>query len=229
MRMNALPRPPEPRRRPDRAALITAAVLVMASPLLPSCAGKAPARTSAPMAADEGEKPLTATDLVVPPAVGSPPEEIPRSFNEVPAFIHAEARRLTGAIGGGARCASWMWDTEDNCWECAVTGLRRQAELDITESGLFDELEFMVTLDELRHVAPAVSVLIDTTCGDSGPMTIEISIRDERYLTPDPDLAFLWHREGIFFEVQCNNAHDFEVDPYGDLVTHPDDDMSSSL
>jgi hypothetical protein len=152
-------------------------------------------------------------------------EERLTSAEEVPEAVRVRATEITHILGPEVHCEEWYWDEEDTVWECRVVGHPRIVELDVTPEVEFSEMEFEMQLSEIRQFAGPVAELIESTCGDTEHTVIEVSIRNEDLITPDPRFEELWGEPEVFIEVQCPDGEDFEVDAYGTLVTTPDDDV----
>lgn len=152
-------------------------------------------------------------------------EETLATTETVPEAVRAKASEIGALLGPGLHCDRWFWDGEDSAWECTLLGHSRAAELDITREADFDELELVVTYAEIERFAPLMAEMILSTCGGSEQMVAEISLRSEDLITPKPDFEDLWTEPDVFLEVQCPTGEDFEIDPFGSLITTPDDDV----
>lgn len=166
-----------------------------------------------------------------PPAgrpAGPETEEVRTDSAEVPAPVRDRAEEIAALLGPHVRCEAWFWDREDGVWECALIGLDRTAELDIAPDAEFSELEYVFPLGDVELAVPYLDDMIEETCGQADDVVVELSIRVLELLATDPKLDDVWGREGVFIEVQCPDGVDFEVDPFGSVVTKPDDDIDTS-
>lgn len=137
-------------------------------------------------------------------------EEVPKSVDDVPAAVQVTAARLAERLGGSV--GAWAWDTESEDWECAVNGLGRAVEMDIRSDGAFDEMEFVFTFDELEAALPDVAKIVSQQCRTEEGALIELSLRREALLVPEPRPAEVWSKSGVVIEFQCANGRDFELD-----------------
>lgn len=137
-------------------------------------------------------------------------EEIPKSVDDVPAAVQVTAARLAERLGG--RVGSWAWDTESEDWECSVEGLDRDVEMDVRTDGTFDEMEFVFTFAELEAALPDIAKVLRDKCRGEDGAVIELSLRREELLVPEPFPTELWSKSGVVIEFQCANGRDFEMD-----------------
>lgn len=152
-------------------------------------------------------------------------EEVRTAPQDVPEPIRLKAESVLARVGGDVSCAEWYWDSEDDAWECVVAGHDRALELDLTPEGEFSELEYEFTGEEVLATVPYLAELIESTCEDPAGAVIELSMRREEFVGQEPDLSAWWEQDDLFFEVQCPDGYDFEVDAYGTMVTDSDDDV----
>jgi hypothetical protein len=152
-------------------------------------------------------------------------EEIETPPEEVPEQVKTKASEMAAMLGPGAHVDCWFWDREDSVWECSVTGLPRTIELDLEVDAGFSEIEFVFSFEEVRHAVPYLAEMVEETCKVAESSLLELSIRREELIAPEPDLAAMWQESDVFLEVQCPDGYDFEVDPFGSTTTRPDDDI----
>jgi len=152
-------------------------------------------------------------------------EETLAMTETVPDSVRARASEIGALLGPQVRCDRWFWDDEDSVWECSLVGYPRTAELDIKPSAKLEELELAVTFAEVQRFAPDIAEMIQTTCGSAEQTVAEISLRRLDLISPEPDLAELWTEPDIFLEIQCPTGEDFEIDPFGSLISSLDDDV----
>jgi hypothetical protein len=152
-------------------------------------------------------------------------EEIETSPDDVPEQVKSKASDVAAMLGPGAHVDCWFWDREDSVWECTVTGLPRTTELDLEVDAGFSEIEFVFGFEEVRQAVPYLAEMVEETCKDPESTLLELSIRREELITPEPDFAALWQEDDVFLEVQCPDGYDFEVNPFGEATTRPDDDI----
>ena len=152
-------------------------------------------------------------------------EETLATTETVPDSVRARASEISSLLGPQVQCDGWFWDDEDSVWECSLVGHPRTAELDIKPNAKFEELELAVTFAEIQRFAPDIAEMIQTTCGSAEQTVAEISLRRLDLISPEPDLAELWTEPDIFLEIQCPTGEDFEIDPFGSLISTPDDDV----
>jgi hypothetical protein len=150
-------------------------------------------------------------------------EEIPTQANDVPDPIRIAAIKFCKRLGRAQREA-WFWDVEDQCWECTLSGLSRQAELDINPDGSFSELELVYDFTEVEKALPEVAEMIRNKCRNEPGVFIELSFRREEFLDDIPELKQAWSQSGVVLEFQCPNGRDFELDARGRFITRPVDD-----
>jgi hypothetical protein len=67
--------------------------------------------------------------------------------------------------------------------------------------------------------------MIESICGSSERTVAEVSLRREGLIAAEPDLEELWTEPDLFIEVQCPDGEDFEIDPFGSLITTSHDDV----
>jgi hypothetical protein len=160
-----------------------------------------------------------------PPPEEDAVEEIETPASEVPEPVRIKADDIAAILDPQARVDRWYWDQEDTVWECIIVGLPRITEIDLEVDAGFSELELVYGFDEVASAIPYLAEMVKETCKDIDRTLLELSIRREELIEPDPDLAVMWQGEDVFFEVQCPDGYDFEVDPYGSAKTRPDDDI----
>jgi hypothetical protein len=152
-------------------------------------------------------------------------EEIETRPDGVPEPVRARADEIASLLDPEARVDRWFWDREDSVWECIIAGLPRTTELDLEVDASFSEIEFVFGFEEIRQAIPYLAEMVEETCKDAGSTLLELSIRREELIVADPDPETLWRENDVFFEVQCPDGYDFEVDPFGSATTRPDDDI----
>jgi hypothetical protein len=152
-------------------------------------------------------------------------EETLATTETLPDTVLAKAMEINALLGPEVHCDRWFWDDEDSAWECTVVGLSRTAELDITPEARFSELELAVTFVEIQRFAPDIAEMIQSICGSSEQTVAELSMRHVDLISAEPDLEELWTEPDLFLEVQCPGGEDFEIDPFGSLITASDDDV----
>ena len=166
-----------------------------------------------------------ASSCGAPTAAPEVHEETHVAAPEVPQVVQDKGVEVARRLGRDVRCSEWLWDSEDSVWECVVSGLPRGAEIDVTPEGRFSELELVLDYAELREAVPSVADMLVATCKEPEGTLAELSLRAEALARAEPRLASIWGQNDVFLEIQCPDGHDFEVDPFGALVTTPDDDV----
>lgn len=156
-------------------------------------------------------------------------EETLATTQTVPDAVRAKADEIGALLGPGLHCHRWFWDDEDSVWECMLLGHSRAAEVDITHGAEFSELELVVTYAEIQEFAPRVAEMIVSTCGSPEQVVTEISLRRLDLISAELDFEELWTEPDLFLEVQCPGGEDFEIDPFGSLISTPDDDVDPEL
>jgi hypothetical protein len=152
-------------------------------------------------------------------------EEVECDLEEVPKIVRDKSAEIASSLGPEVGIERWCWDREDSVWECAVTGLSRSVELDLETDGRFSEIEYVFAFAEVESAIPGVAEMVRETCKDTGGTLLELSLRREGLIVPDPALADSWQGDDVFLEIQCPDGFDFEIDPYGSTTMRPDDDI----
>ena len=146
-----------------------------------------------------------------------------------PQVVADKGAEIARRLGRSVICAEWSWAPEDSVWECAIVGLSRSAELDLDSDGRFLELDLVLGHAEIEQAVPVVASTIADRCQDPARTVAEASIRTEALVGSDPQLERLWGQHQVFIEVRCPDGTDFEVDPFGTVVTVPDHDAAEGL
>lgn len=143
------------------------------------------------------------------------PEETIKKPEDVPIHIRTAVEGYCKRLGINVQWRTWMWDSEDDCWECLLRGLGRRAELDVAKDGRFLELELVYDFVEIENALPEVASRILAKCRSRENVLIELSLRHDSFLDEVPDLAEAWTMNNVVIEFQCANGSDFEIDAHG--------------